>query len=259
LRSGNFDLVLLATPAFSASALRFALMTGARKIVGYQLPAGKPDWISLPPAAAGLHEVEIVFGLLRPLGIDDIPAATSLTPDTATRQRLEAALSLADNRQPRIGIHISARKPRQRWPIERFEELSRRLVAGEANHLLIFWAPGSGTNATHPGDDDKARWLATRLHGLPVSFVRTSRLEELIAGLSLCHRVICADGGAMHIAAALRKPLVCLFGNSDATRWHPWGVPHLVLQSAEQNVADISVEQVLAADQQLIADTGRHS
>ncbi|MBL8398321.1 MAG: glycosyltransferase family 9 protein [Candidatus Accumulibacter sp.] len=254
LRSGKFDLVLLAASTLSASALKFARLTGAKKIVGYQLPADHPDWVSLPPAEPGLHEVQIVFRLLRALGIDEPPSAMSLTPDTAVRQRLQAALALSDTPRQIIGIHISARKPRQRWPIERFEALCRRLVAGESNHLLIFWAPGSGTNSTHPGDDDKADALAARLIGLPVSFVRTTRLEELIAGLSLCHRVICADGGAMHIAAALHKPLVCLFGNSDAKRWHPWGVPHIVLQSAEQDVAVIAVEQVMDAYRQLAAE-----
>ena len=51
----------------------------------------------------------------------------------------------------------------------------------------------------------------------------------------------------MHLAAALKKPIVCLFGNSDAGRWRPWGVPYELLQPASRNVADISVDQVLAA------------
>jgi ADP-heptose:LPS heptosyltransferase len=51
----------------------------------------------------------------------------------------------------------------------------------------------------------------------------------------------------------LQKPLVCLFGNSEAARWYPWGVPHRLLQSAAQNVAEISVEQVLTAYHQLAA------
>ncbi|MBK7766696.1 MAG: hypothetical protein IPI44_11590 [Sulfuritalea sp.] len=59
--------------------------------------------------------------------------------------------------------------------------------------------------------------------------------------------MIYADGGAMHIAAGLRKPIVCLFGNSDATRWRPWHVPHMLLQPLSRDVADICVEEVLAA------------
>jgi ADP-heptose:LPS heptosyltransferase len=87
---------------------------------------------------------------------------------------------------------------------------------------------------------------------VPVVPVPTARLEELIAALAQCDRVICSDGGAMHLAAALGKPIVCLFGNSSAERWHPWGVRYELLQPASRNVADISVDEVLAAHGRLL-------
>src|SRR5205814_1669256 len=79
-----------------------------------------------------------------------------------------------------------------------------------------------------------------QLPGVPVVAHPSERLEALIAGLSVCERVICSDGGAMHIAAALGKPILCFFGNSGATRWRPWGVPHVLLQPPSLNAADIS-------------------
>ncbi|MBI2317053.1 MAG: lipopolysaccharide heptosyltransferase family protein, partial [Betaproteobacteria bacterium] len=62
-----------------------------------------------------------------------------------------------------------------------------------------------------------------------------------------------ADGGAMHLAAGLGKPIVCLFGDSGAERWHPWGVPHQLLQAPSREVADISVEAVVQAYTALLA------
>jgi ADP-heptose:LPS heptosyltransferase len=59
--------------------------------------------------------------------------------------------------------------------------------------------------------------------------------------------MICSDGGAMHIGAALDKPIVCFFGNSDSTHWHPWAVPYVLLQPASRDVADISVDEAHAA------------
>ena len=73
---------------------------------------------------------------------------------------------------------------------------------------------------------------------MPVAACPTEELAELIAGLSLCEAVICSDGGAMHLAAGLGKPILCLFGQSDATRWHPWGVPYELLQAESRDVAD---------------------
>ena len=150
-----------------------------------------------------------------------------------------------------IGLHISARKVRQRWPLERFIELARRLHATTGAGLLLLWAPGAADDPLHPGDDQKASAIRSALPDVPVLPVPTGRLESLIAALSHCDRVICSDGGAMHLAAALGKPIVCLFGNSDAGRWRPWSAPYELLQPASRNVVDLSVNQVLAAYDQL--------
>jgi ADP-heptose:LPS heptosyltransferase len=55
--------------------------------------------------------------------------------------------------------------------------------------------------------------------------------------------VICSDGGAMHVAAALGKPIVCFFGNSDATLWRPWGVPYAVVAAGLTRVTEVAVER----------------
>jgi hypothetical protein len=51
----------------------------------------------------------------------------------------------------------------------------------------------------------------------------------------------------MHLAAGLGLPIVCLFGNSGATRWRPWGVPYRLLQKQSLDVNDTSVNEVVAA------------
>ena len=77
--------------------------------------------------------------------------------------------------------------------------------------------------------------------------------EELIAALSLCDGFVGADGGAMHLAAALNLKTAALFENSEAkrTRWYPWGARHVLLQPTTFAVADISVDQVEAAVREL--------
>jgi heptosyltransferase III len=64
--------------------------------------------------------------------------------------------------------------------------------------------------------------------------------------------LVCADGGAMHLAAALGVPIVALFGDSDPTRWHPWGVPHRVLQHASHEVVAIGCGEVVTAFDDLV-------
>lgn len=246
LRRLSLDYVLLAGNA--ARAMGFARLLGGKSVVGLGTPGTRPEVVI--EVGEAKHEVEITFRLAQAFGIGGPPPAPSVLPDQAAvgRLRSEIAAHLPGVKRL-VGIHISARKPSQRWPIERFAELVRALAShGEREAgMLLFWSPGRETDPQHPGDDEKAQALALELRTLALVPVPTRELGELIAGLSLCDRIICSDGGAMHLAAALGKPIVCLFGRSDAARWHPWGAPHALLQPASRDVRDIDVGDVLDA------------
>ena len=41
--------------------------------------------------------------------------------------------------------------------------------------------------------------------------------------------------------------MVCLFGNTDAARWHPWGAHYELLQAASRDVIDIEADAVAEA------------
>ena len=68
-----------------------------------------------------------------------------------------------------------------------------------------------------------------------------------LAALSLARLVVCPDGGAMHLAAGLGKPVVALFGDSPVERWKPWGVPHRVVRPDSHDLKDLPLAPVLAA------------
>lgn len=241
LRRKKLDYAVLAGNAARAKWL--VRMLGAKAVVG---PAAAPEGGT--PAAEGLHEVEITFRLGQAFGIDGIPPPPSVVPDAARVDRVRTAIAeRLPDASTLFGVHISARKPSQRWPIERFAELIRAITRHSGAGVLLFWSPGPGNDSRHPGDDEKARTLELELRSLPVLPVATRDLGDLIAGLSLCSTVVCSDGGAMHLAAALRQPIVCLFGRSEAARWHPWGVPHVLLQPGSRDVRDIGIAEVLEA------------
>jgi heptosyltransferase-3 len=228
-----------------ASALRFAKLIAAK----HTLIRGPAD------SAAGAHEVEQTCHLLTRMGLhyetpkERIVANQEIITATATQVRSHLGWT-----PPRIiGIHISARKPSQRWPAEQFIELIQNFPTTPGTAFLLLWAPGSASDPKHPGDDEKAAAIRSQLTSYPVVPVPTQKLDELIGALALCDNVICADGGAMHIAAALGKPIVCLFGHSSTDQWRPWGVPYALLQKDSHQVADISVEEVLHSIKTLIS------
>lgn len=242
LRREGFDLAIVATPAYQPEALKFARWIGARRVIAYGEGAGIDDALS-PASVHGLHESEAVMRLLSPLGITQAAGRLTVLPNA----ELAARVALPVGNGPLVGLHISARKRSQRWPESAFAELAHQLHAKHACRFLVFWSPGPEDHPQHPGDDEKAARLAAACADLPLQLCPTGQLAELIAGLSHCDQVICSDGGGMHLAAGLGKPVVCFFGNSDAKRWHPWGVSHRVLQPASHDVGDIPVGDALAA------------
>ncbi len=238
LRQQGIDLALLPASGQQDSAERFARLIAARRVI-------RADEFS----PAGPHEVESAFRCASALGIAEKPGPMRLSADSGQLARLaeDRRFHLPAGPGPLIGLHISARKLSQRWPIDRYAALAQRLHHTDHARFLLFWAPGAADDARHPGDDALAGTLLEMLSDVPVVAFPTHHLSELIAGLSMCQQVFCSDGGAMHIAAALGKPMVCFFGNSGAERWHPWGVRYELLQPESRQVIDISVDAAINA------------
>jgi ADP-heptose:LPS heptosyltransferase len=210
----------------------------------------KPERVIAAPInfPAAMHEVERTFELGRSLGVTGAPGSLQIYPDAGKALELGKEIGAG----PFTAVHISARRPAQRWPLERYAGLIARLSA--LGRVMLLWAPGSRDNPRHPGDDEAARQViemakvTDRSALVPVA---TPDLSTLIAALSLAGRVICPDGGAMHLAAALGKPVVALFGDSPVNRWRPWGVPYKVVRPESRNLADLAIEPVLEALQAL--------
>ena len=256
LRRERFDYAIIPGARFLPRALGLARMVRPRHIIGFtesgkrgtrHIDMGVPSTVPTP-----LHETEDIFRLLAPLGITGTPPGLRVVADTAESTRARQALDQLSAATLTIGIHISARKTSQRWPVAAFVQLIRALHERHGARFMLFWSPGTEDNPLHPGDDNKAAEIMRGLADIPILAFPTHALQALIGGLAVCDFVVCSDGGAMHIAAALGKPIVCFFGKSDAVRWHPWGVPHVVLQTPSREAADITPQDALSAFESLI-------
>jgi ADP-heptose:LPS heptosyltransferase len=250
LRRRAIDCVILASPGFQASAERLARMVGPRHIVGFDNGSGLADKVVPAHIDHALHQVENTFRLLQTLGIEAPPPALKLTPDPKLVEAYRDRLPGKDG--PVIGVHISAREADRRWPDARFAELITALIAEHRATVVLTWAPGPQDNPRFPGDDDNARDIAARCGCAKLIALPSEGLAQLIASLAVCDYVVCSDGGPVHLAAALGKPVVCLFGSEKAELWHPWGVPYRLLQPESRDVRSIGVVEVLAAFRSLL-------
>lgn len=245
LRRAQLDSVVLATTAVSARNESLARWLAPKTIVSYDAPLAR--------RMEGRHEVERVFALGAQFGIEGPIPLLKVVPDHSAIERARTAFG--PNQGPRVAVHISARRPAQRWPAEQCAELARRLHGEHGVHCMLLWAPGPATHPQHPGDDEKAARVRTLLGtDLPAVFYPTAQLSTLIGALAACDAAILPDGGALHLAAALGKPTVALFGDSPVERWRPWGVPYRLLRPTSRQVRDISVNEVIATYASLAKD-----
>ena len=184
-------------------------------------------------------EVERAWELGQRLGLRGMPGSLALPVYYSTSDKKNVKI---------LGIHISARRVRQQYPIVQWVQLIRALHDLDTKLTFhIFWSPGDSKNPMHPGDDDKALILKKELKDLPVKFIPTPTLESLIKSIQTCGSMIMADGGAMHIAAALNRPIIALFGDSNPKRWRPWGVPYTIIQNKTEHVKNIEASKIVVA------------
>lgn len=111
--------------------------------------------------------------------------------------------------------------PAKRWPPKHFAALARIELARGRN----VWLLGS------PGDRDTcSEIVAAAPEGL-VNLAGRTTLLEAVDLLSLAERVVANDSGLMHVAAALDKPLIALFGSTSPDFTPPLGERSRVLSN----------------------------
>ncbi len=206
IRQERFDLAVdlqgLVQSALAAAAAR------ADKIVGFHRSQAWEQWAALfystGVAASAAHIVDRNLELVSAAGASRLLRTFPL-PEGKPEGRLpEGRFVLAS---PFAGWGA------KQWPLESYEDLARRI----------------GMPLVLNGPPESAGILA-RIRG---AHVHISGLEGLIHATRRAHAVIGVDSGPMHLAAALSKPGVAIFGPTDPARNGPYGGSLRVLRSAE--------------------------
>ena len=121
-----------------------------------------------------------------------------------------------------IALQPGARWQNKRWPAEHFAELTRRLAAEFSG--VRFAVIGSAE------DQPLAEVICRAVPDRCLNLAGATSLPELIEWLRCCELLVTNDTGPMHIAAALGKPVVALFGPTEPRRTGPYGHLDHVLQ-----------------------------
>jgi heptosyltransferase II len=118
----------------------------------------------------------------------------------------------------RIGINPGADRPEKRWSPENHAAVADRLSADRSAKIFVFGGPGEEHLATRI--EKAMKHPLTNLAG-------KLSLNELAYVISQLDLFVTNDSGPMHIAAAVKTPVVALFGPEDPVHTRPYTSPDL--------------------------------
>ncbi len=152
-----------------------------------------------------------------------------------------------------VAVCPGSKMPAKRWPLERFSELGKKLLADKTVRLVVI------------GDKNDlliANALVREWGERCINCAGSTTIFESAAVLSNCELYIGNDTGAMHLASLVGVPCIALFSARDTVgKWHPIGENNIILRAnvdcsgcmletctkGNACLNAISVEQVLEA------------
>jgi heptosyltransferase-1 len=142
----------------------------------------------------------------------------------------------------------------KQWPVERYGLVAKELARDGIRSLVNYG----------PGEEALAQTVERAGEGAARKV--SCSIAELIALTRRASLLIGGDTGPMHLAAALKIPVVAIFGPTNPARNGPFGTRSIVLRSAssmtdhsrhreaEQGLLEITAEEVAAAAQKLLRE-----
>jgi heptosyltransferase-2 len=186
--------------------MRYGLLTDARKLDKVKLPLMVERFAQLAEATSD----EVQSAIPHP----------HLSVSKDARQQVLKKLGLSLDQPVAIFCPGAEYGPAKRWPVQYYAELAQKLrLQGYA-----IWLIGS------PKDREVAEKIVS-LGNQPVrNLCGTTDLSDAIALLSCASLVVSNDSGLMHIAAALDRPMLAIFGSSSPQFTPPLSAQAVVLK-----------------------------
>jgi lipopolysaccharide heptosyltransferase II len=213
LRAEKFDLVIDLQCLLRSGA--FAWLANGKFLIGLdEVREGARGFydVAVPRASFHTHAVDWYLAVLPYLGVP-VHRDFCWLPE---RPEAAAAVRTKWNTEGKwIALQPGARWNNKRWPVEHFSSLIRSL--GQTYPEARFAILG--------GKDDQllGERLARVEPGRTLNLCGATSLPEMVEWLRLCDLMVTNDTGPMHVAAALGRPVVALFGPTEPRRTGPYG------------------------------------
>lgn len=223
IREKQFDAGILLTRSFSSAWWFFR--SGVKNRIGFQDHYRSPlltHAIPVPKNEETEHQVITYKRLLEPIDISRSSTSPELFLQVQEQNRAKELLSEYGITQEHtlIGINPGAAFGSAKcWLPENFIALTKELEKDPTIRVAYF-----GDKTGKPLVDDICNACSPRT----VNLAAKTDLRTLIALISRSNVFISNDSGPMHVAAALKTPLVAIFGSTNEIKTGPYGVQNVI-------------------------------
>ena len=190
---------------------------------------------------------------------DDLPQPLlwpQLQVNEGEKSQACSAFNLSNDR-PIVGFCPGAEfGPAKRWPHYHYATLAQRLIEN-GYQIALF-----GSAKDHEAGEQIRAALQEDARDFCLNLAGKTQLEQAVILIAACRAVVSNDSGLMHVAAALNKPLIALYGPSSPDFTPPLSDKARVIrlisgyhkvrkgdaeQGYHQSLIDIQPQQVLDA------------
>jgi heptosyltransferase-1 len=253
VRDAGYDAAIDLQGAMRSAVL--ARFSGARIVYGAAESRESPAslWYSKKVVARGRHVIE------QNLSVAEALVGHPLKLPTVEFPHDPQAEARVQNRLAEFGVgefailNPGAGWGAKRWPAERYGAVARGLADLGVRSILNYG----------PGEEELVQ-VAAKASGETTKGMSLT-ISELIALTRRARLFVGGDTGPLHLAAALRVPVVGIYGPTDPARNGPYGTQSIVLRSSEsvtsherraeadEGMLGIGTEAVVGAAEKLLS------
>jgi heptosyltransferase I len=185
--------------------------------------AREGSWIAyshrIPIPTLEVHATDRYLWIAPMLGLDDCPADSRIYLSAETEIRAEQLLGALSS-QPFAALVPGTTWETKQWDSARFAEVGRWLKQRGFAIVIL------GTKRERPECEKTAQLCpgAANFCGKTT----TGELAAIVKRAAIC---VTNDSGPMHLAVALKRPVVSVFGPTDPLHIGPYGRPEAVLRA----------------------------
>ena len=234
IRRQQFDVVINLHANERASFI--AALSGGKKVIGYSTPGPSLFFDKIVPNRKAIkHQVHAHFEVLwEGLGMHEFDDhGIEMWLEEAAEVRAEKIWAEAYNnlngQQPEkiVGLNIGASWPTKRWPKDSYAKLADILL--EKGYGVAFFG---GPMDMEIVEETLNLMKYDKKQPLLRIFTGKMSLMELASLLKKCDVLVTNDSGPMHIAVAMKVPIVSMFGPSPVPGFYPYNDTSVVIKTS---------------------------